>query len=239
MDWLAPRDVLVVLDNCEHVIDPVRRFAERVLYECPTVTFLVTSREGLDVEGEHRWLTKPLTVPPLEVTSPAEACCYESIELFVARAAAVGARLRALARQHRAGQRHLPSTGRDPPRPGAGGGPRSRHSVRPICWNTSTSGSAFSSAPAGSHAGPCVVRSIGRTACSARNSGSCSGDSASSPGVGRSPPAGPSAAPTSTPLTPTPLTPTPPTPTAQASTPPASTLQASCRCSPSWWRSRW
>lgn len=89
VDWLTPRTVLVVLDNCEHVVDPVRAFVEQILQECPSVTFLVTSREPLGLEGEHRWLTKPLSVAPPEVTDPSEAYRYEAIELFMARATAL------------------------------------------------------------------------------------------------------------------------------------------------------
>jgi predicted ATPase/DNA-binding CsgD family transcriptional regulator len=88
VEWLAPRTVLVVLDNCEHLLDQVSTFVERVLQECPTVTFLLTSREAIGLDGEHCWLTRPLALPPPEVTTPAEAQHYEAIELFVARAVA-------------------------------------------------------------------------------------------------------------------------------------------------------
>jgi predicted ATPase len=88
VDWLEPRDVLVVLDNCEHVLDAVRRLVEPVLRSCPRVDLLLTSREALDVDGEHRWLTRPLPVPPPGTADPFEAEAYEAITLFVARAAA-------------------------------------------------------------------------------------------------------------------------------------------------------
>ena len=88
VEWLGPRTVLIVLDNCEHVLNPVRTFVERVLKYCPAVTFLLTSREALSLDGEHRWLTTPLSVPPPGVTDPNVACRYEAVELFVARASA-------------------------------------------------------------------------------------------------------------------------------------------------------
>ena len=82
VDWLAPRTVLVLLDNCEHVVDAVRTFVERVLRLCPGVTFLLTSREALALDGERCWLTRPLALPPTEVEEPDEASRYEAIELF-------------------------------------------------------------------------------------------------------------------------------------------------------------
>ena len=73
----AGRPTLLILDNCEHVVDGAADFAEAVLRRAPSVTILATSREVLSVEGERVW-----RVPGL-----GEACA----ELFLARAAASGA----------------------------------------------------------------------------------------------------------------------------------------------------
>jgi predicted ATPase/DNA-binding SARP family transcriptional activator len=73
-------EVVVVLDNCEHVLESIAVLAERVLAECPDVRLLATSRERLRIAGEQL-----LTVPTLElgaVGSPA-------VQLFVERAQAV------------------------------------------------------------------------------------------------------------------------------------------------------
>src|SRR5215472_2318559 len=57
---LASRDLLLVLDNCEHVADAVAVIAERLLRETRNVTVLATSRERLRVDGEYRWPVRPL-----------------------------------------------------------------------------------------------------------------------------------------------------------------------------------
>ena len=67
---------LLVLDNCEHLIDDVAEFAERVLAEAPAVTLLATSREALAVDGERVW-----RIPNLHDAA---------VELFLDRAAGVG-----------------------------------------------------------------------------------------------------------------------------------------------------
>ncbi len=54
------RPVLVVLDNCEHLAAAVAGLAESLLAQCPSLSFLVTSRESLGVEGERSWLVPPL-----------------------------------------------------------------------------------------------------------------------------------------------------------------------------------
>jgi len=88
IDWLAPRRALVVFDNCEHVLGAIRPLVTEVLARCPHVTVLVTSREGLGVEGEWCWLTKPLSVPPGDVTGLADSARFDAVTLFVARARA-------------------------------------------------------------------------------------------------------------------------------------------------------
>lgn len=72
---IGSRRVLVVLDNCEHLLDPCAQLIETLLLGCPGLTAIATSREALGVQGETAWL-----VPPLEIT--------ESMQLFVERAQA-------------------------------------------------------------------------------------------------------------------------------------------------------
>ena len=60
IEYLASRQVLLVLDNCEHVADAVAVIAERLLRETRNVTVLATSRERLGVDGEHLWPVRPL-----------------------------------------------------------------------------------------------------------------------------------------------------------------------------------
>ncbi|MFJ9676376.1 BTAD domain-containing putative transcriptional regulator [Streptomyces sp. NPDC101221] len=76
VEYCAPRSLLLVLDNCEHVIGAAARLAETLLTRCPGLTILATSREPLGVPGE--------SVRPVEPLSPEQA-----FRLFTARAGAV------------------------------------------------------------------------------------------------------------------------------------------------------
>ncbi|GAB3714863.1 BTAD domain-containing putative transcriptional regulator [Nocardiopsis oceani] len=57
------REALLILDNCEHVIDAAAAFAQRVLGECPRLRILATSREALGLIGEALWPVEPLALP--------------------------------------------------------------------------------------------------------------------------------------------------------------------------------
>ncbi|WP_016881765.1 MULTISPECIES: protein kinase domain-containing protein [unclassified Rhodococcus (in: high G+C Gram-positive bacteria)] len=63
VEFLAPRELLLVLDNCEQVVDAVAKLAENVLHGCPDVRILATSREPLGIGGEAVLLVPPLPVP--------------------------------------------------------------------------------------------------------------------------------------------------------------------------------
>jgi predicted ATPase/DNA-binding CsgD family transcriptional regulator len=84
---LADREVLLVLDNCEHLREGVAPFVERLLARCPDVTVLVTSRARLVVPFEQVYVVPPLSVG--EVTEPA-AAGSDAVTLFLDRAAALG-----------------------------------------------------------------------------------------------------------------------------------------------------
>jgi predicted ATPase/DNA-binding SARP family transcriptional activator len=75
MAAIGSHRVLVVLDNCDHLLDPCAQLIETLLLGCPGLGAIATSREALGVQGETAWL-----VPPLEIT--------ESMQLFVERAQA-------------------------------------------------------------------------------------------------------------------------------------------------------
>jgi predicted ATPase/DNA-binding SARP family transcriptional activator len=79
-EMIGDRDVLIVLDNCEHVITTAAEVAEDLLRRCPRLRLLATSREGLRVGGEVVW-----PVPPLQAG--------DAVELFIARAQAAGGAL--------------------------------------------------------------------------------------------------------------------------------------------------
>src|ERR1700730_14402905 len=65
VEQLADRHLLLVLDNCEHVAQAAAILAERLLKETRNVTLLATSRERLEVDGEHVWQVRPLPVSGL------------------------------------------------------------------------------------------------------------------------------------------------------------------------------
>ena len=90
---LRDRRILLVLDNCEHLIDAVAKLGERILNEAPQAHILATSREALRTEGEHIHLLYSLTSPPDDPDLPAiEALKYPSVQLFMERALAGGYR---------------------------------------------------------------------------------------------------------------------------------------------------
>ncbi|MEU5690633.1 BTAD domain-containing putative transcriptional regulator [Actinosynnema sp. NPDC020468] len=71
---LREREVLLVLDNCEHVVESAAAFAHRLLGECRRLRILATSREPLGITGEALWLVEPLALPVGDVgieSSPA------------------------------------------------------------------------------------------------------------------------------------------------------------------------
>jgi predicted ATPase/DNA-binding winged helix-turn-helix (wHTH) protein len=83
---LAGLDALIVLDNCEHVIDPVRRGVAACLAPCPRLRWLCTSQEPLRIRGERLLRLPPLPQPP-EGMSLAQAARHPAVELFSARVA--------------------------------------------------------------------------------------------------------------------------------------------------------
>jgi non-specific serine/threonine protein kinase len=83
VDYLSDRNALLVLDTCEHVIGGCVPLVGALLREAPGVTVLATSRQPLDMPGEHVFL-----LPPLPVPEPGEAGGGDAVELFAQRAAA-------------------------------------------------------------------------------------------------------------------------------------------------------
>ena len=67
-DAIGSRKLLVVLDNCEHLLEASALLVDALLDSCPEVRIVVTSREALGVEGEQSWPTPSLTLPPVDGT---------------------------------------------------------------------------------------------------------------------------------------------------------------------------
>jgi predicted ATPase len=85
---IGDRELLLLLDNCEHLVGPVAHLVEALLRHCPRLTVLATSREPLRVPGEVTWRVPSLSLPKLIDRSLAdEPLEAESVRLFSARAA--------------------------------------------------------------------------------------------------------------------------------------------------------
>ncbi|WIX86243.1 BTAD domain-containing putative transcriptional regulator [Amycolatopsis sp. DG1A-15b] len=88
VEVLGGEEALLVLDNCEHVVDAAARLADELLHRAPRLRILATSREPLAITGEALCPLGPLPVPA-ERAAPAEAAELDSTRLFLDRAAAV------------------------------------------------------------------------------------------------------------------------------------------------------
>jgi non-specific serine/threonine protein kinase len=85
---LAQRRLLLILDNCEHLVRTVADLVERLLRACPALSVLATSRERLGVDGEVLLPVPPLAVPNLkQLRSQQRLSRYEAVALFTDRAA--------------------------------------------------------------------------------------------------------------------------------------------------------
>jgi predicted ATPase/DNA-binding winged helix-turn-helix (wHTH) protein len=92
--FLRDKRMLLVIDNCEHVIEAAARLAERIFDEAPGVHILATSREPLRVEGEHVHRLSALDSPPQGTRLTAtEALDFSAAQLFADRVVAYGCRL--------------------------------------------------------------------------------------------------------------------------------------------------
>jgi predicted ATPase/DNA-binding winged helix-turn-helix (wHTH) protein len=85
---LGPRRPLLVLDNCEHVIDEAAAVAEALLHANPSLQIIATSREPLRAEGEWVYRVPPLDVPPEGAETFEEVLQHSAAQLFMARISA-------------------------------------------------------------------------------------------------------------------------------------------------------
>src|SRR6266496_1501023 len=84
---LASKQILLVMDNCEHLISACAQLADRLLSECKNLKILTTSREALDILGETVWHAPSLSLPDAqEVIGIRSLSKYESVRLFTERA---------------------------------------------------------------------------------------------------------------------------------------------------------
>jgi predicted ATPase/DNA-binding SARP family transcriptional activator len=88
---LRPKQLLLLLDSCEHLVAACRQLAEQLLHDCPHLTIVATSREMLRVAGEVVRQVPPLSAPSGRGATPDQLLAYEGIRLFVERASVVRA----------------------------------------------------------------------------------------------------------------------------------------------------
>ena len=90
VEALAPKALLLLLDNCEHLLDAVADLVERLSRHCPHLVVLVTSREPLDIDGEAVWRLAPLaTIDVSDGLSAEQVASVDAAKLFAERAALV------------------------------------------------------------------------------------------------------------------------------------------------------
>ncbi len=85
-DVLHSRQALLVIDNCEHLIDVVAALVDRLLRAAPELTVLATSRQPLRIEGEQVWRLPPLSLPGASALAPEDLMWSDAVRLFVERA---------------------------------------------------------------------------------------------------------------------------------------------------------
>jgi len=93
LSYLADKELLLVLDNCEHLLDASAELVSEILRAAPRVRVVATSREPLNVGGEHVLPVPPLQLPLADAAAPLSAVRQnEAVLLFVERAAAASGR---------------------------------------------------------------------------------------------------------------------------------------------------
>jgi predicted ATPase/class 3 adenylate cyclase/Tfp pilus assembly protein PilF len=90
VDFLKVKRLLLVLDNCEHVLDSCSRLVDTLIRACPHVQVLASSREGLGIAGEQTYRIPSLSLPDARQAQTVESLSqYEAVRLFIERALAV------------------------------------------------------------------------------------------------------------------------------------------------------
>jgi predicted ATPase/DNA-binding SARP family transcriptional activator len=89
---LKNSEMLLIVDNCEHVIDAAASLIHNLLTHCPHLRIVATSREALGIPGEKIWIVPPLAVPPMNTALEldddiARIAAYDAVRFFVDRAA--------------------------------------------------------------------------------------------------------------------------------------------------------
>ncbi len=95
VEHLKDKRVLMLLDNCEHLLDACAVLAASLVRQCPHLTILASSREALGIAGEQTYRVPSLSLPdPKEAPTPASIASFEALQLFVDRCLKVDADFR-------------------------------------------------------------------------------------------------------------------------------------------------
>ncbi len=87
INYLKDKELLLILDNCEHLIDPCAQLAEKLLQNCQQIKIIATSREALRISGETIYSVLSLSFPEQKKSySPDELSRFEAVRLFIERA---------------------------------------------------------------------------------------------------------------------------------------------------------
>jgi predicted ATPase/class 3 adenylate cyclase len=90
VDFVCGKEILLLMDNCEHLIEVCAQIADNLLHACPNVSLIATSRERLDIEGEHIFYVPSLELPSLVPTSSLKDIAQsEAVRLLHERAVAI------------------------------------------------------------------------------------------------------------------------------------------------------
>jgi predicted ATPase/class 3 adenylate cyclase len=86
IDALGCQDALIILDNCEHLIDAAAKFCDAGIRHCPMIRFLITSREPLGIDGERVYRVPSMSLPPRDTATAEDVAQSDAVRLFVDRA---------------------------------------------------------------------------------------------------------------------------------------------------------
>jgi predicted ATPase/class 3 adenylate cyclase len=86
-EYLKDKRLLLLLDNCEHLLEACAQFADALLRQCAGVQILASSREGLGINGEQAYRVPSLAVPdPKKAHTPVSVAHFDAVQLFIDRA---------------------------------------------------------------------------------------------------------------------------------------------------------
>ncbi|MBS1517823.1 MAG: tetratricopeptide repeat protein [Bacteroidetes bacterium] len=94
-DYLRDKEMLIIIDNCEHIVEASAKLALKILSNCPKLKLLATSREALRCYGEQTHRISSLDIPdPKETISLEKLSQYEAVRLFIERGLSVNSGFR-------------------------------------------------------------------------------------------------------------------------------------------------